>query len=310
MAQNIREALQERILILDGGMGTYIQQLGIEYDGNNDALPLTMPEVMERIHRDYILAGADIICTSTFGANAISQQGYGLADNCYNMNIAGARVARAAADGASHPVWVMGSMGPTAKSISIIEMMMDPAEDLTYDKLELAYQIQAEGLIDGGVDGFIVETITDDRNAIAALNGIEKATAKRGKSLPIMVSATIMNSSGCIMTGTPLNQLYDEISQFNPLSFGLNCSFGAKDLHPFVKQIAEHVKCAVSIYPNAGLPTANGYEEGPCDTAHAILEMAKDGLINIAGGCCGTTPAHIKEICSSLRNISPRRYAL
>ena len=305
----IKEALKERILILDGGMGTYIQQLGISYDGNNDALPLTHPEVMENIHKDYINAGSDIVCTCTFGANAVSQHGYGLSDKCYDMNVAGAKIARKAADSCTdRKVWVMGSMGPSDKSLTIIEMMMDSEETVTYDVLESAYQTQVEGLIDGGVDGFIVETVTDGRNAIAALSAIKKVQEKKGTNLPVMMSASIMNASGCIMTGMPLTELYDSVKDFNLMSFGLNCSFGANELYPFIKEISDKVDCAVSIYPNAGLPTANGYEEKPCDTANAVTAMAKDGLINIAGGCCGTTPDHIREIRHHLEGITPRKY--
>ncbi len=306
---DIRDQLKERILFLDGGMGTYIQQLGIAYDGNNDALPMTHPEVIERVHKDYIDAGSDIICTCTFGANSVSQSGYNLEDKCYEMNVCGAKVARKAADSQiDRKIWVMGSMGPTAKSLTIIEMMMDPEETLTYEDMENAYRIQAEGLIDGGVDGLIIETVTDGRNAEAALSAISKVQQAKGTHLPIMLSASIMNSSGCIMTGMSLSELYDSVSGFDLLSFGLNCSFGANDLYPFVKEISEKVKCAVSIYPNAGLPTARGYEEKPCDTASALSAMAKDGLINIAGGCCGTTPDHIREIKNHLLSIPPRKY--
>lgn len=306
---DIRNKLKERILFLDGGMGTYIQQLGISYDGNSDALPMTHPELIERIHKDYIDAGSDIICTCTFGANNISQSGYNLGDKCYDMNVCGAKVARKAADSQTdRKIWVMGSMGPTDKSLTIIEMMMDPDETLTYENMENAYRIQAEGLIDGGVDGFIVETVTDGRNAIAALSAIRKAQQVKNSNLPVMLSATIMNSSGCIMTGMPLSELYDSVCDFGLLSFGLNCSFGANELYPFVKEISEKVQCAVSIYPNAGLPTAHGYNEKPCDTALALTAMAKVGFINIAGGCCGTTPDHIREIRNHLICIAPRKY--
>jgi 5-methyltetrahydrofolate--homocysteine methyltransferase len=225
------------------------------------------------------------------------------------MNVAGAKIARKAADSCTdRKVWVMGSMGPSDKSLTIIEMMMDPEETVTYDVLESAYQTQVEGLIDGGVDGFIVETVTDGRNAIAALSAIKKVQEKKGTNLPVLMSASIMNASGCIMTGMPLTELYDSVKDFNLMSFGLNCSFGANELYPFIKEISDKVDCAVSIYPNAGLPTANGYEEKPCDTANAVTAMAKDGLINIAGGCCGTTPDHIREIKHHLEGITPRKY--
>lgn len=303
----IAEELKKRILILDGGMGTCIQDLNIEYDGNTDMLPLTMPHAIKNIHSSYINAGADIIETCTFGANAVSQEGYGCAHQVYQMNLAGAEVARQAANECTErKIWVMGSMGPTAKSLTIAEMMMEPGETLTFNTLTAAYLTQAEGLIDGGVDGFLVETVTDARNALSALTAISQAQKSKGTDFPIMLSASIMNNSGCLMTGCTLPELFSTLSAFPLLSAGLNCSFGAKELYPFVKTISESVKCAVSIYPNAGLPTANGYEERPADTARELLIMANNGLINIAGGCCGTTPAHIKEITRQLKGIKPR----
>lgn len=306
---DIREALKERILILDGGMGTCIQQTGLSYDGNNDALPMTHPDVILGIHKAYIEAGADIISTCSFSANAVSQEGYSLQDKVSEMNIAAARVARQAADSCTdRRIWVMGSMGPTAKSLFIAEMMMDPSETLTYESLVQAYRDQASALIEGGVDGLLIETVTDQRNAQAALEAVEAVQSEKGTDLPVMLSASIMNSSGCIMTGYSLKDLYDTVSEYEIMSFGLNCSFGAKELYPFIKEISGFAKCAVSIYPNAGLPTANGYEEHPCDTAGAILKMAQDGLVNIAGGCCGTTPDHIREVATRLKGIKPRTF--
>lgn len=306
---DIREALKQRILILDGGMGTCIQQLGIRYDGNNDALPMTDPDAIYGIHKAYVEAGADIISTCSFSANAVSQEGYGMQDRIREMNVAAARVARRAANEAvGRQVWVMGSMGPTSKSLFIIEMMMDPTETLDFDRLQAAYHEQACGLIEGGVDGFIVETITDARNAEAALSAIAMAQKEKGTCLPIMVSGSIMNSSGCLMTGISLKDLYDVCAPFGIMSFGLNCSFGAKELYPFIKEIGGFAQCAVSVYPNAGMPTAHGYEEGPCDTAGAISRMAQDGLINIAGGCCGTTPEHIRHVAESLKGLAPRQF--
>lgn len=305
----IREALKERILILDGGMGTCIQQKGLSYDGNNDALPMTHPDVILDIHKAYIDAGADIISTCSFSANAVSQEGYGMQSLIKDMNIAAAKVARRASDLChDRKIWIMGSMGPTAKSLFIAEMMMDPSETLTFENLVEAYKEQASALIEGGVDGLLVETVTDQRNAQAALEAAKTVQFKHGTKLPVMLSASIMNSSGCIMTGYSLRDLYDTVSEYDLMSFGLNCSFGAKELYPFIKEISGYAKCAVSIYPNAGLPTANGYDERPCDTAESILKMAQDGLVNIAGGCCGTTPDHIREVAKSLKNIKPRIY--
>ncbi len=306
---DIRDALKERILILDGGMGTCIQQLGIQYDGNNDALPMTNPDAIFKIHKAYVEAGADIISTCSFSANAVSQEGYGMQDRIREMNRAAASVARRAAAAATdRQVWVMGSMGPTSKSLFIAEMMMDPDETLDYDRLMSAYHEQACGLVEGGVDGFLVETVTDARNAQAALSAIAMTQKEFGTCLPVMVSGSIMNNSGCLMTGISVRELYNVCKPYGLLSFGLNCSFGAKELYPFIKEISDFAECAVSVYPNAGMPTAHGYEEGPCDTADAISAMAHDGLVNIAGGCCGTTPEHIRHVAESLKGIPARKY--
>lgn len=302
------DELHKRILILDGAMGTEIQKLNLEYDGNNDALPLTAPDVIYGIHKSYVEAGADILCTCSFSANAVSQSGYGMADKVCEMNIAAVRAARRAAESLTdRKVWVMGSIGPTAKSLTIIELMADPSETLDFDGLKSAYKAQAEALADGGADGFLVETITDLRNAEAALQAVNEVQQERGLSMPVMVSASLMNG-GCLMTGSTIQEFITMAEQYNPVSIGLNCSFGAKELTDYIRQIASAAKCAVSVYPNAGLPTAHGYGEGPCDTADALAAMAAEGLINIAGGCCGTTPDHIREISHHLRNIAPRKF--
>lgn len=304
---NFQEELKKRILILDGGMGTCIQSYGLQYDGNNDMLPVTHPEIIEAIHKAYVDAGADIIETCSFSANAISQAGYNAQDKIKEMCTAAAKCARKAADSTDRKVWVAGSMGPTDKSLTIIEMMMDPEETVTRESMEQAYKEQALALIEGGVDLLLVETITDAANAQAALEGIKCAFAECGKELPVMVSASIMAGSTCLMTGTPVSELFSMASQYGIVSAGINCSFGATELYEPIKEVAGYVKCAVSVYPNAGLPTANGYDEKPADTAAAILRMAQDGLVNIAGGCCGTTPAHIKAIAESLKGISARK---
>lgn len=305
---NLTDELHKRILILDGAMGTEIQKLGLDYDGNNDALPLTNPEVIYGIHKAYTDAGADILCTCSFSANAVSQEAYGLADKVRELNIAAVRAARKAADSQTErKVWVMGSMGPTAKSLTIIELMMDPAETLDFDGLKKAYKAQAEALAEGGADGFLVETITDLRNAEAALQAIQEVQKEKGLEMPIMISASLMNG-GCLMTGSTIQEFIAMAEQYNPVSIGLNCSFGAKEMTEYVREIASSAKCAVSVYPNAGLPTAHGYGETPCDTADAISEMAADGLINIAGGCCGTTPEHIRELAARMKDFPPRQF--
>ena len=310
---DIREELKKRILILDGGMGTCIQQTGLEYDGNNDALTLTRPDIISGIHKAYIDAGADIISTCTFGANAVSQEGYGMQEQVREMNLAAVKVAREAADNAGRKVWVMGSMGPTPKSLIITAMMQDPAETFNIDVLTDAYYEQAKALAEGGVDGFLIETVTDECNAYAALEAVRKVQTENGTDLPVMLSASIMNSSGCLMTGLSVIDFYESLAKKGPdtfrlMSFGLNCSFGAKELYPVIRDIASAVDCAVSIYPNAGLPTAHGYDEGPCDTADALERMAADGLVNSAGGCCGTTPEHIREIALRLKKNAPRKF--
>lgn len=308
---DIREELRKRILILDGGMGTCIQQTGLDYDGNNDALPLTRPDIISGIHKAYIDAGADIISTCTFGANAVSQEGYGLQEQVREMNLAAVKVAKEEAESARKKVWVVGSMGPTPKSLVITTMMQDPSETFNIETLTKAYYGQAKALADGGVDGFLIETVTDECNAYAALDAVSKVQKENGTDLPVMLSVSIMNSSGCLMTGLNVVDLYDSLVRKGPfrlMSFGLNCSFGAKELYPVIKDIASAVDCAVSIYPNAGLPTAHGYDEGPCDTADALEGMAADGLVNIAGGCCGTTPEHIREVALRLKKYAPRNY--
>lgn len=308
---DIREELKKRILILDGGMGTCIQEKGLSYDGNNDALAITRPDIISEIHKAYIDAGADIISTCTFGANAISQEGYGMQEQVREMNLAAVKVARETAESTPKKVWVMGSMGPTPKSLVITTMMQDPSETFNIETLTMAYYEQAKALADGGVDGFLIETVTDECNVYAALDAVSKVQQENGTDLPVMVSASIMNASGCLMTGLSVIDMYNSLVRKGPfrlMSFGLNCSFGAKELYPVIMDIASAVDCAVSIYPNAGLPTAHGYEEGPCDTADALERMAADGLINIAGGCCGTTPAHIHEVALRLKNIHPRSF--
>lgn len=305
---NLTDELHKRILILDGAMGTEIQKLGLDYDGNNDALPLTNPEVIYGIHKAYTDAGADILCTCSFSANAVSQEAYGLADKVRELNIAAVRAARKAADSQTErKVWVMGSIGPTAKSLTIIELMMDPAETLDFDGLKKAYKAQAEALAEGGADGFLVETITDLRNAEAALQAIQEVQKEKGLEMPIMISASLMNG-GCLMTGSTIQEFITMAEQYNPVSIGLNCSFGAKEMKEYVREIASSAKCAVSVYPNAGLPTAHGYGETPCDTADALSEMAAEGLINIAGGCCGTTPEHIRKVAERMKDFPPRRF--
>ncbi len=317
---DIAARMRERILILDGAMGTMLQQFDLSQEdfrggtGNNDILNLTREDVIESIHSAYIEAGADIIETNTFSSNAISQEEYGCTELVYQMNKKGAEIARRAAAGKD--VFVAGSMGPTIRMLSMSPDLDRPEyRAVDFDTMVEAYKVQARGLIDGGADLFLVETVYDGLNAKAALYAIDSVQREKNSKLPVMVSATINDKSGRLLSGQQLEALYLSLSQYSPLSFGLNCSFGASDLLPFMEQMAgqffggKGVPCALSIYPNAGLPNEMGqYDETPQFTAAYIREMAQRGLLNIAGGCCGTTPEHIRAIKEALSGIAPRKF--
>lgn len=321
----IREDIKKRILILDGAMGTAIQQYRLNEEdfrgrefrehtvnlkGNNDILSLTRPDVIRSIHEAYIQAGADIIETNTFNSNAISQSEYQCAGLVYRLNFEGAAIARQAADSRTdkHPVWVAGSIGPTSKTLSLSPDITRPEyRPVDFDTLANAYAEQVKGLIDGGVDILLIETVFDGLNAKAALYAIEQVQSEKGCDIPVMLSATINDKSGRTLTGQNLEALYTSVSHYPLLSFGLNCSFGATDLLPFIQELSACLPCALSIYPNAGLPNEMGeYDESPEFTASCLKQMAEKGLLNIAGGCCGTTPAHIRAIKDALRNIPAR----
>ena len=329
---NIEAILRQRILILDGAMGTKIQSQGLtaaDYHqgqfagwpvslvGNNDVLSLTAPEVIRHIHEQYIEAGADIITTNTFSANRISQKEYGCEEQAREMALAGARIARQAADAITqhpspntHKVWVAGSMGPTSKSLTLASDMNDPgSRSITFDEMAAAYEEQAEALIEGGVDVLLLETCFDALNAKAAIYAIERINERRGVAMPLMVSATINDRSGRTLTGQTLEAFYISISHYpNLLSFGLNCSFGVTDLRTFVEQLSHRIPVYLSLYPNAGLPNEMGeYDELPAFTASHLRQMAEDGLLNIAGGCCGTNEEHIRAISQALQGLKPRQ---
>ena len=329
---NIEASLRERILILDGAMGTKIQSLGLTTEdyhqglfkewpvslvGNNDVLCLTAPEVIRHIHEQYIEAGADIITTNTFSANRISQKEYGLEEQAREMALAGARIARQAADAfihhpsdIRHQIIVAGSMGPTSKSLSLASDMNDPgSRSIAFDEMAAAYEEQTEALIAGGVDLLLLETCFDALNAKAAIYAIERINERRGTAIPLMVSATINDRSGRTLTGQTLEAFYISICHYQHLlSFGLNCSFGVTDLRPFVEQLSKRVPVFLSLYPNAGLPNEMGeYDELPAYTASHLRQMAEDGLLNIAGGCCGTNEEHIRAISEALKGLAPRQ---
>jgi 5-methyltetrahydrofolate--homocysteine methyltransferase len=327
----LRSLLAQRILILDGAMGTMIQRHGLaeadyrgarfadhakELKGNNDLLLLTKPEVIRGIHADYLSAGADIVETNTFNATSISQADYGLEALAYELNVAGAQVAREAADEystADKPRFVAGVLGPTSRTASISPDVNDPGfRNVSFDELVAAYTEAVRGLCDGGADLILVETIFDTLNAKAALFAIEQHFDAIGRRLPIMISGTITDASGRTLSGQTTEAFWNSLCHARPLSFGLNCALGAKELRQYVEELSRVADCFVSAHPNAGLPNPlapTGYDETPEMLAGEIVDWARHGLINIAGGCCGTTPAHIAAIAKALEGIAPRRVA-
>ena len=306
--------LEDKIYILDGAMGTMIQKFGVgEADNNNERLNLTRPEAIKKIHKEYIAAGADIIESNTFSANAISQAEYGCPDLAPQMAYEGARIAREAADeaaaiaaeiGLTRKVWVAGSMGPTSKSMSLSPDASDPAfRPYSFDQMYEAYREQAEALIRGGVDMIIIETCFDALNTKAALSAISDCHA----DFPVIVSVSVSDRSGRTLTGQTLEAFYTSVKHYPILAFGLNCSLGAADMTPLVEDMGRWCGSAVSCYPNAGLPNEmGGYDQAPEEMAQQVKEMASRGLVNIVGGCCGTTPDHIRAIASAVKGIKPR----
>ena len=300
----LKEALADRILILDGAMGTMLQRHGLA--GNNETFNLSHPDIVRDIHRAYIEAGADIITTNTFSANRISQAEFGCAAQAQEFARAGAQLARAAADSAPRHIWVAGSLGPTGKSLTLAQDLSDPAfRPVSFDEMAQTYAEQVQGLLEGGVDALLLETCFDALNAkaaIYAISGIPKAAA-----LPLIISVSVSDRSGRTLTGQTLEAFYRSVQHARPLCFGLNCSFGADDLAPLLADVASWADCAVSCYPNAGLPNEMGaYDETPAQTATALQQMARRGLLNLAGGCCGTTPEHIRAVAEALHGLPPR----
>ena len=324
---------KERIYILDGAMGTMIQKYALteedyrgsafsgcckELKGNNECLNLTRPDVIKSIHKEYIAAGADIIETNTFSANTISQSEYGCAEHAVKMAYEGARIAREAADeaaqmaaqiGLERKVWVAGSMGPTSKSLSLSPDVSDPAfRPYSFDEMYEAYRLQAQALLDGGADIILIETCFDALNVKAALAAI---MACGGEKLPpVMISVSVGDRSGRTLTGQTLEAFYTSVRHYPILSFGLNCSLGASELMPLIEDMNKWCGCAISCYPNAGLPNEmGGYDQTPEEMGRQVKTMAAKGLINITGGCCGTTPEHIKAIAKAVAGITPRSIA-
>lgn len=301
---DIRTELSKRILILDGAMGTMLQRKGLQ--GNSESFNLTNPETIGEIHNDYIEAGADIITANSFSANSISQSEYNLSEKAGQMAEAAARIARKAADEAPRKVWVAGSVGPTSKSLSLAQNISDPIlRPYSFDEMADAFEVQIEGLINGGVDLLLFETCFDALNTKAALYAL--GHIPEAKDIPVMISASMSDKSGRTLTGQTMEAFYRSIQHCNPLSFGLNCSLGAEEMIPLIAEVASFATCAVSCYPNAGLPNEMGeYDETPSQMAESVRKMALAGSVNIVGGCCGTTPEHIKAVAEAVRGISPR----
>ena len=322
--------LASRILILDGAMGTMIQRYKLDeaayrgerfmdyrrdIKGNNELLSLTQPQIISEIHEQYLAAGADIIETNTFGATTVAQDDYGMGDLAVEMNVASAKLARAACDKYSTPAkprFVAGAIGPTPKTASISPDVNDPgARNVTFEALRRAYYEQAKALMDGGCDLFLVETIFDTLNAKAALFALDQLFEDTGEILPIMISGTVTDASGRILSGQTVEAFWNSLRHAKPLTFGLNCALGAALMRPYIAELSKLCDTYVSCYPNAGLPNPmsdTGFDETPADTSGLLKEFASAGLVNVAGGCCGTTPEHIAAIAKALADIKPRRW--
>ena len=326
---SLKKILDQRIAIIDGAMGTMIQQYKLGEDdyrgkrfanhssslkGCNDLLVITKPEIITAIHLEYLNAGADIIETNTFNANHFSMADYQLENLVYELNVEAAKVAKLAVEqfhkqGNTREVFVAGALGPTNKTSSLSPDVNDPGyRAVSFDDLVKAYREQAKGLIDGGVDLLLVETVFDTLNAKAALFAIQELQEEMKVDLPIMVSGTITDQSGRTLSGQTTEAFYNSISHAGLFSVGLNCALGAELIRPYLEELSDVATCFVSVYPNAGLPNAMGeYDETPQHMATVIKEFAEAGFINIVGGCCGTTPAHIKAIADAVKNVSPRQ---
>ena len=335
--------LKERIVILDGAMGTMIQRFklteaqyrGAGYDGpgavgdrfqhlpkevkgNNELLSLTRPDVIRDIHEGYLAAGADIIETNTFGATTIAQADYDMAELAVEMNQASAAIARAACDRFSTPQkprFAAGAIGPTPKTASISPDVNDPgARNIDFETLRVAYKSQVEALVHGGVDLLLLETIFDTLNAKAALFAIEEFFEESGERLPLIISGTVTDASGRILSGQTVSAFWHSVRHAKPLAVGLNCALGAALMRPYLQELAKVADDTfISCYPNAGLPNPmsdTGFDETPADTSRLLHAFAAEGLVNIVGGCCGTTPEHLFAIGQSIKSLPPRLRAL
>lgn len=330
MKKDIYKALQNRILILDGAMGTMLQRCNFSEEdfrghrfkdfhksvkGNNDLLSLTQPQAIAEVHSKYFEAGADIVETNTFSSTTVAMADYEMEGLVYELNFESAEIAKKAADKFTEkephkPRFVAGAMGPTNKTASMSPDVNDPGfRAISFEQLRIAYKLQAEALLDGGVDLLLVETIFDTLNAKAALFAIEEVKEERNCDVPVMVSGTITDASGRTLSGQTAEAFLISISHIPLLSVGFNCALGAKQLTPHLEVASNRTNLAVSAYPNAGLPNAFGeYDESPENMADQIKEYLDKKLINIIGGCCGTTPAHIKAIADLASQYDPRPF--
>ena len=328
---SIKEALQERILVIDGAMGTMIQRHKLSEEdyrgtrfanwhsdvkGNNDLLCITQPAIVTGIHLEYLEAGADIIETNTFSSTSIAMADYDMQALAYELNVAAAKCVRDAIqqykekNPNSTKKYIAGAIGPLNKTLSLSPDVNNPGfRAVTFDEVVVAYTEQIRGLVDGGVDLILVETIFDTLNAKAAIFAIKEYFRKIGQpELPIMISGTITDASGRTLSGQTLEAFYTSVAHAKPLSVGLNCALGAQEMRAHIEELSQIATCYTSAYPNAGLPNAMGeYDEAPHQTAHFIEEWANNKFVNIVGGCCGTTPDHIKHMADNVRSIQPRK---
>lgn len=327
----LRQLLNERILIIDGATGTMIQRYKLQeadyrgerfkdwhtdVKGNNDLLCLTRPDIVKEIHKEYLAAGSNIIETNTFNAQTISMADYDMQSLAYEINVAAARLAKEAIaeytkenNLPADDRFVAGAIGPMNKTLSLSPDVNNPGyRAVTFDEVANAYYEQIKGLVDGGSDILLIETIFDTLNAKAAIYAIMKYFRDTKTKLPVMISGTITDASGRTLSGQTLEAFYISVMHINPISIGLNCALGADQMRPHIEELAEIAACYVSAYPNAGLPNAMGeYDESPEHTAAIISEWAKEGWVNLVGGCCGTTPAHIAAIAKAMKNFKPRQ---
>ena len=327
--QGLADLLAQRIVLFDGAMGTMIQRFKLseaqyrgtrfkdfhrDIKGNNELLSLTRPDIIEDVHEGYLAAGADMIETNTFGATSIAQDDYDMADLVHEMNLTSARLARVAADHYStpdKPRFVCGALGPTPKTASISPDVNDPsARNVTFEQLSQAYLAQIEALVEGGVDALLVETIFDTLNAKAALFAIDTFFEQSGERLPVIISGTVTDASGRILSGQTVTAFWASVRHIQPLAVGLNCALGAALMRPYIQELAKAAPDTYIIcYPNAGLPnpmSETGFDETPEVTSRLIHEFAAEGLVNIVGGCCGTTHEHIAAIVQAVSGQAPR----